>query len=748
MTNVFPFYDVANILLFLFLIYSILAIFFKPDKSRIYCGIFAFCGPTNLSKNIYSMVLANTKILGLYNDDRGGDNAGIMINNNVYRTSGFQRTFKDLIKSVPLENPDPKESTVIIGHCRKGSVGSKEHINAHPFEIFKSDNDADFYMTGVHNGTVSNWEELAEKYHIDPKSMNNDSKTLLTIISRQRNLKKKSPVYKVLEQYEGFGTFIWYFQDEPDTMYVFKGASKKYSAGPVVEERPLFFYECPITKGIYFSSLEDPLIMISGDKTKVKNLTCNKVYKIKSGKSIEEAIVDINRSDQNLKPVTTQTTYSTGSDSYYETHYGHSRFDEDGGCGVGYGYGHGCGPYDRKFNDSNKNLAGSTLPKITGGSSSSSAVSSNNSVAYKTTMFDSPFFNEVYYQGRKIIYRLEGLYYGHEGKVLHGKYYVNKETNEYYPYESISPLVLVDIQKNATKYTQAAFYDGYLLRDVSTFLVVRSQLENLKNYKESKRPDFFSLYSSTVVPGIRKEDGQLKYYFSGNLANFKVENPPFSENKKYDYVHGKLVSVSVPIKYPLKEINFKKEFVLGILSNPGTFSAAPVKLITDVNEIKKEAARLNLPDVKKSSTDDVLKTLIDNCINETKNKNVDREIEEAKKLENEEDDLTTEDAFIVLSGEEEIVELLNEIFFKAEEQKELVESLVKKGMITDTDLLSSNILVWIKDTIIQSMVPVPSSNKNENEYYAYDKEKGTLEFNSEKFLTGHDKDSIKNFEIF
>ena len=111
--------------------------------------------------------------------------------------------------------------------------------------------------------------------------------------------------------------------------------------------------------------------MISGDKTKVKNLTCNKVYKIKSGKSIEEAIVDINRSDQNLKPVTTHTTYSTGSDSYYERHYGHSRFDDDGGCGIGYGY--GCGPYDKKFYESDKNLAGSTLPKITGGSSSSTS---------------------------------------------------------------------------------------------------------------------------------------------------------------------------------------------------------------------------------------------------------------------------------------------------------------------------------------------------------------------------------------
>lgn len=743
MTNVFPFHDVANILLFLFLIYSILAIFFKPDKSRIYCGIFAFCGPTNLSKNIYSMVLANTKILGLYNDDRGGDNAGIMINNNVYRTSGFQRTFKDLIKSVPLENPDPKESTVIIGHCRKGSVGSKEHINAHPFEIFKSDNDADFYMTGVHNGTVSNWEELAEQYHIDPKSMNNDSKTVLTIISRQRNLKKKSPIYKVLEQYEGFGTFIWYFQDEPDTMYVFKGGSKKYSSGPIVEERPLFFYECSTTKGIYFSSLEEPLVMISGDKTKVKNLTLNKVYKIKSGKSIEEGIVVIERSDQNLKPVTTSNTharYSTASDSYYEEHYGHSRFHDDGGCGVGYG----CGPYSNKFNETNKQLAGTTPPKIIGGSTSSSNVSSNNTNSFKTTMFDSPFFNEVYYQARKLVYRFEGLYYGFEGKVLHGKFYINKETNEYYQYESISPLILVDLQKNPTKYSQAAFYDGFLLKDVSTFLVVKSQLEGLKNYRESKRPDFFSLYSSTVVPGIRKEDGIQKYYFSGCLANFKVENPPFSENKKYDYVHGRLVSVAVPIRFPLKQIQPKKDFLLGTLVTPESSSAiVPKKLITDIEEIKKEAARLNLPDVRKGTTDDILTALIKNELEETKNKNLDSEITETL-----EDDLTLEDAYVALSGEEEIVELLNEVFAKAEEQKDLVESLVKKGMITDTDLLSSNILVWIKDTIIQSMIPVASSNKNENDYYTYDEKTGILEFNSEKFLAGYDKDSTKNFEIF
>ena len=51
--------NVKSILLIYFLTYCLLSLFFKPDKSRIYCGVFAFCGPTTLTKGAYAMILSN-----------------------------------------------------------------------------------------------------------------------------------------------------------------------------------------------------------------------------------------------------------------------------------------------------------------------------------------------------------------------------------------------------------------------------------------------------------------------------------------------------------------------------------------------------------------------------------------------------------------------------------------------------------------------------------------------------------------
>jgi len=132
--------NVKSILLIYFLTYCLLSLFFKPDKSRIYCGVFAFCGPTTLTKGAYAMILSNIKLLGILNDSRGGDNAGILINNEVLHTKGTDWKFSELIQREVLENPDPQYSTVIIGHCRKASVGGRDHKYAHPFEIYQNDN--------------------------------------------------------------------------------------------------------------------------------------------------------------------------------------------------------------------------------------------------------------------------------------------------------------------------------------------------------------------------------------------------------------------------------------------------------------------------------------------------------------------------------------------------------------------------------------------------------------------------------
>ena len=110
----------TNLIIAYFIIALVLAIVKgKPDKTIIPCGIFGFCGTVNLSKVGWTAVLSNIKILGIYNDDRGGDNTGILLNNEITHSEGFIYKFGELIEKKDLENPDSSISTVILGHFTK-----------------------------------------------------------------------------------------------------------------------------------------------------------------------------------------------------------------------------------------------------------------------------------------------------------------------------------------------------------------------------------------------------------------------------------------------------------------------------------------------------------------------------------------------------------------------------------------------------------------------------------------------------
>ena len=679
--------NVKSILLIYFLTYCLLSLFFKPDKSRIYCGVFAFCGPTTLTKGAYAMILSNIKLLGVLNDSRGGDNAGILINNEVLHTKGTDWKFSELIQRETLENPDPQYSTVIIGHCRKASVGGRDHKYAHPFEIYQNDNDNDFFMAGVHNGTISNWEKLAENYAIDAKKIGNDSKTLLTILSRQRNLKRKQPIFRVLEQYEGYGVFIWYFPDEPNTMYVFKGGSYKSEYDKTLyEERPLYYYECPITKGIYFSSITDPLKMISTDKSKVEQLPVNVVYKITDGKFVKKDEVRINREDL--------VNYTSYSKKHKVTGFGHQKalYEECGEDDYTYGY-NNPSPVNRMIDVA----AG----KIFNSSSESKKEEKkeekpfqkvlNSASNYSSSKFDHPSKSLSTLAKEGLIYRSDGLYY-YKGRLMNGSFVIDKIAYKCFPIND--PVVQKELRDKPFNYETKHFFNGYMLKNsaaldkLSTMLMTCEKL-NL-DWKTDKTDDYLSHYCSQPVPGI---NDKTTYYINGLKAGFRVEKPPYSDNKNYVFEKGALTEVlSVKTKeYPEKTptVNF---------------------IIKDPKEIGAAAKELNIPFKKENSAfEDKSRpfALVDaEIIQEFDSRN----------SEYKEPIIGAEDAYIIDAGEEEILEMYNALLEKCKEQQEYIKSFVEKKLISENGLLSGIFMNFFHDGI-ESCLINPAGGKDIKEYY-------------------------------
>ncbi len=712
--------DIGNILLIYLVIYFILSLFFKPDKSRIYCGVFAFCGPTNLTKGIYGMILSNIKLIGLLNDSRGGDNAGILINNEVVHTTGYSYKFSELLQKNTLENPNPEYSTVVIGHCRRGSVGGKDHKNAHPFEIYQNDNDHDFFMSGVHNGTVSNWKELAEKYAIDPEAIGNDSKTILTILSRQRNLKRKQPIFRVLEQYEGYGVFIWYFVDEPNTMYVFKGATQKSQyIKDLYEERPLFYYECPITKGIYFSSLDEPLKMIAGDKDKVHTLPCNVVYKITEGKFIKKDEVVINR--DNIVNYTVYNNTSSRS-SNKVVGFGQQRNlyedNDDERYAATYGYGGVCaGPtvVERIFSESSGSKKEEEKTETKQVQTSKIDVKLNLGSNLMTSKLDTPSKSLSTLGKEGLIYRAAGFYY-RKGKLLTGSYIINKLNYKCFALNDSE--VQKDLQSNPQNYETKHFFEGYMVKDLASCdkLIGLKKLGILHsvNWKTDKTNDYMSHYCSQPVPGIF--DNTI-YYLNGIKADFRCERPPYSENKIYVFKQGLLEYVS----YIKKDESVKIK-----------------DLLIDAEQLKRTASELGIPYTKTESEITEKEAI---ASEKFKNSILEVEVQEEIEIRNkDEKKIDIEDAYIIDSNEEEILEVYHSLLEKCQEQKDFIQPYLEKGLINITDLLSGNFIEFFKDSMADCLVNPQGGSKHNSPYYR--KEGKDLVY------VGLKKEDVGEFTIF
>jgi len=238
------------------------------------CGIFAWSGNSN-----DKFTKAKFDILGIYNDSRGGDGCGISKNSEIIKNIKKDKYFKNFLINKNYNND--LENNYIIGHTRNSSKGLKNEENTHPFG-FGEDKNKGYEFIGVHNGTLYNENDIAKKYKCN--KFKNDSSILLEAIFNSKS-------FKPLSEYLGAAATVFTNTNEPNTIYAFRGESKKYKNDKNTEkERPLYYYQ-ESKNSLYISSMEESLIAITEnekDIEKIFEFKFNTVYKIKDG-NVEKA---------------------------------------------------------------------------------------------------------------------------------------------------------------------------------------------------------------------------------------------------------------------------------------------------------------------------------------------------------------------------------------------------------------------------------------------------------------------------
>ena len=272
----------VNITLILLLLHYIGLYIFKPKLDTLNCGIGGYIG-NNFNKYKFN-------ILGLYNDTRGGDSCGVFVgkddNKSVYYGHDKTKLYKNFVESGGLKDVNLESPDFALLHCRKASVGGVSLATAQPVVIRDGLGKVVFSM--IHNGTLVNYKELADKYHVPYNLNETDSQIFCKTVYKAG--------YDVLSEYDGAGAFIfWDSRDGKDTIKLFKGASLFYQNDKALYvERPLYCIR--EDNSFWFSSMKESLEFINEGESKIEDITTNILFTIRNGNVIAEDHID--RSDK------------------------------------------------------------------------------------------------------------------------------------------------------------------------------------------------------------------------------------------------------------------------------------------------------------------------------------------------------------------------------------------------------------------------------------------------------------------
>lgn len=206
------------------------------------------CGLAGIiSKDSLPFDYSSFCVLGIANDSRGGDSCGVFIDGKYEYGVDANKYFQDYFPDSNLLS-SIEYSSIALLHCRKASVGNISEQTAQPVIIKNEKGEVEFVT--LHNGTIYNYEELADKYipEIDIKGMT-DSQVMAYIFYNCG--------YNVLSEYNGGAAFVMvdYRGGTPKVLF-FKGASKKYKTSKdKEEERPLYYCLDKENEELIFSSI-------------------------------------------------------------------------------------------------------------------------------------------------------------------------------------------------------------------------------------------------------------------------------------------------------------------------------------------------------------------------------------------------------------------------------------------------------------------------------------------------------------
>jgi predicted glutamine amidotransferase len=420
------------------------------------CNLAGYSGnkPANVDK---------MKLLFIYGSNRGKDGFGVIINNKAFRYCGYDKGV-DFSNSYNVVHGsiihETKNVHTIISHNRAKSVGNININNVHPFEYSTIEGKKVYF---AHNGTISNIDELADKYNIKMSTGEVDSKVLGEIIYKYG--------FDILKEYTGFAAFSYYDVQE-DALYLWKGMSQCDSA-TITEERPLHFYQNKSKSQLYYASCKITLsTALNIHQDSIEELPGNTLVKIINGKIVETTLYD--RSHIVYTP---KSTYGYG------------------------GYSNAWG-YDNYYKKDNKDNKDKNTNKT-------------NNVNVKTRPVVSEFFKlddeeNPQNTSKGCIYFWKGLYYVN-GHIMNGVYRVDANNKPVYVDKSIV--------NNANENAYYYFVSGYLIKDFKSYCQLLPisnfktwNVHSKQSYIHPKAYIFSELFYQSLDYAIFANNGILKDY--------------------------------------------------------------------------------------------------------------------------------------------------------------------------------------------------------------------------------------------
>lgn len=244
------------------------------------------------------------EIIGVLNDQRGGDSSGIFIDGTFAKGLSAEALFSNHTKQIKY----PEESFISVVHCRATSPGLKTNLEQCQPVIIQGD---EGYLVVLHNGTISNTKELASKY------LPNMNVTDLSDTQIMANIFYNYG-FDVLLEYKGTATFnIIDYREENPKVYFFSGDSIYNSIKEdYAVERQLYYIKQE--NRFIFSSLSIPLYLID-DTVEIKRFPTNKLLEL-----VDNDLVIVKEYDRSsLKKDTSKTyiicnNYRSDDDYYYD----------------------------------------------------------------------------------------------------------------------------------------------------------------------------------------------------------------------------------------------------------------------------------------------------------------------------------------------------------------------------------------------------------------------------------------------